>query len=73
MLRQKRNISGIINNTAQSDPRPTKIVRRFLNMGLSFEETGNILKDIYFVSEEKIRLLLNVVKKGMKYVLDKYN
>ena len=51
--------------------RPTKIVRRFLNMGLSFEEIENILKDIYFVSEEKIRLLLNVVKRGMKYLDDK--
>lgn len=50
--------------------RPTKIVRRFLKMGLSFEKIAAVLRDIYFVSEVKIELLLDIVKREMKY-LDK--
>ncbi|MDO5089690.1 MAG: coproporphyrinogen III oxidase [Leptotrichiaceae bacterium] len=48
--------------------RPTKIVGRFLNMGLSYEEIEDILKNIYLVSEEKIKLLLNIVKRQQPYL-----
>ena len=33
--------------------RPTKIVRRFLNMNLSYEKIAEILENVYFVSKEK--------------------
>ena len=48
--------------------RPTKIAGRFLNMGLSYEKIADILKNIYFVSEEKIKLLLDIVKRQGKYL-----
>ena len=50
--------------------RPTKIVGRFLKMGLSYEKISEILKNIYLVSDEKRNLLINIVKKQQKY-LDK--
>ena len=50
--------------------RPTKIVGRFLKMGLSYEKILEILKNIYLVSDEKRNLLINIVKKQQKY-LDK--
>ena len=50
--------------------RPTKIVGRFLKMGLSYEKILEILRDIYLVSDEKRNLLINIVKKQQKY-LDK--
>ena len=50
--------------------RPTKIVGRFLKMGLSYEKIGKILKNIYLVSDEKVNLLLNTVKRQIPY-LDK--
>ena len=34
--------------------RPTKIVRRFLNVGISYDEIENILVKIYFVSSKFI-------------------
>lgn len=48
--------------------RPTKIVGRFLSMGLSYEKIEEILKNIYFVSDEKIKLLLGIVKRQEKYL-----
>ena len=50
--------------------RLTKIVGRFLKMGLSYEKILEILRDIYLVSDEKRNLLINIVKKQQKY-LDK--
>ena len=50
--------------------RPTKIVRRFLNMNLSYEKIAEILENVYFVSKEKINLLLEISKRQKKY-LDK--
>ena len=48
--------------------RPTKIVRRFLNMGLSYGKIKEILKNIYFVSEEKIALLMDISERQEKYL-----
>ena len=50
--------------------RPTKIIGRFLKMGLSYEEIDKILEKIYFVSDEKRKLLLDIVKRQEPY-LDK--
>ncbi len=50
--------------------RPTKIVGRFLKMGLAYEEIDEILEKIYFVGNEKRPLLLNIVKRQIPY-LDK--
>lgn len=48
--------------------RPTKIVRRFLNMSFDYNLIYDILKNIYFLSENKINLLLNIVKNQEKYL-----
>ena len=50
--------------------RPTKIVGRFLKIGLSYKKIREILKNIYLVSDEKVSLLLNIVKRQIPY-LDK--
>ena len=50
--------------------RPTKIVGRFLKMGLDYNEIDEILEKIYFVSDEKRKLLLDIVKCQESY-LDK--
>ena len=50
--------------------RPTKIVGRFLKMGLGYDEIDEILGKIYFVSDEKRKLLLDIVKRQEPY-LDK--
>ena len=50
--------------------RPTKIVGRFLKMGLSYNEINEILEKIYLVSNEKRELLLDIVKRQEPY-LDK--
>ena len=50
--------------------RPTKIVGRFLKMGLSYNEIDEILEKIYLVSNEKRKLLLDIVKRQEPY-LDK--
>ena len=50
--------------------RPTKIVGRFLKMGLSYEKIDEILEKIYFVSAEKRKLLLSIAKRQEPY-LDK--
>ncbi len=48
--------------------RPTKIVRRFLNMGLDYNEIESILKNIYLVSNKKVKLLIEIVQREMKYL-----
>ena len=48
--------------------RPTKIVRRFLNRGLSYDKIEKILKDIYHVNDQKVQLLMEIVKREMKYL-----
>ena len=50
--------------------RPTKIVGRFLKMGFNYDEIDEILEKIYFVSDEKRKLLLDIVKRQEPY-LDK--
>jgi len=48
--------------------RPTKIVGRFLKMGLSYNEINEILEKIYLVSNEKRNLLLDIVKRQEPYL-----
>ena len=50
--------------------RPTKIVGRFLKMGLSYEKISEILENIYLVSKTKRDLLIGIVKRQEPY-LDK--
>ena len=51
--------------------RPTKIVRRFLDMGLGYDEIEKILETIYLVSKKKIDLLIKIVKTEMPYLDNK--
>lgn len=51
--------------------RPTKLVRRFLIMGYSYEEIDEILETLYFTFPEKRKLLIDVVKKELEYLNDK--
>ncbi|NME35279.1 MULTISPECIES: coproporphyrinogen III oxidase [Fusobacterium] len=48
--------------------RPTKLIRRYLVMGYSYEEIDVILDKLYFVFPEKRKLLLDVVKKENEYL-----
>lgn len=48
--------------------RPTKVVRRFLALGCSYDEIREIMKDFLLVSEEKIELLIKVVKKELEFL-----
>lgn len=48
--------------------RPTKVVRRFLNLGYSYDEIREILKDFMLVKDEKIELLIEVVKKELEFL-----
>ena len=48
--------------------RPTKIIRRFLEMGLEYSEIEDILEYIYLVNRKKINLLSKVVKAEMAYL-----
>lgn len=48
--------------------RPTKLVRRYLIMGYTYEEIDEILDKLYFVFPEKRELLMNVVKKENEYL-----
>ena len=50
--------------------RPTKVVRRFLDSGFNLHYIENLLREFYQVSEEKAELLIDVVKRELKY-LDK--
>lgn len=51
--------------------RPTKLVRRFLIMGYSYEEIDEILDKLYFAFPKKRKLLIDVVKKENTYLNDK--
>ena len=46
--------------------RPTKVVRRYLNLGYNYDEIHKILKEFMVVSDEKIDLLIEVVKKRIR-------
>lgn len=48
--------------------RPTKLMRRMLALGYTFEEIEDILMGMYKVSEVKVKLLTTVVKKELKYL-----
>lgn len=48
--------------------RPTKVVRRLLVLGYSYDEIRRIMKDFYIVSEEKTELLIEVVKKELEFL-----
>lgn len=48
--------------------RPTKLIRRYLVMGYSYEEIDVILDKLYFIFPEKRKLLLDVVKKENEYL-----
>ena len=50
--------------------RPTKVVRRFLVLGYNYDEIRKLLKEFMLVSDEKIDILINVVKKELEF-LDK--
>lgn len=51
--------------------RPTKLVRRFISVGYSFEKIDEILKKLYFVFPEKRSLLFQVIEKENKYLNEK--
>lgn len=46
--------------------RPTKIVRRLLMQGCTYQEVEEILRDFYLVKENKIGLIIDVVKKELE-------
>lgn len=48
--------------------RPTKVVRRFLNLGYNYDEIREILKDFMLVHDDKINLLIEVVKKELNFL-----
>lgn len=48
--------------------RPTKVVRKLLALGYSYDEIRRIMKDFYIVSEEKTELLIKVVKKELEFL-----
>ena len=48
--------------------RPTKLVRRFLDAGYNFSYIEKLLTDFYLVKPEKAELLINIVKKELKYL-----
>lgn len=48
--------------------RPTKVVRRFLALGYNYSEIRKIMKEFLLVSDEKIELLIDVVKKELEFL-----
>lgn len=48
--------------------RPTKIVRRFLQEGYSYEAISSIFEEFYLVQKEKAELLVEIVKKEMQFL-----
>lgn len=42
--------------------RPTKMTRRFLNMGFSQERVEKLLKNMYLATDEKVNLLMQVIE-----------
>lgn len=52
--------------------RPTKVLRRLLTAGYTYEEAAQMLKDFYLVSDEKIDLLITTVKKELEFLNREY-
>lgn len=52
--------------------RPTKVLRRLLSLGYSYEQAEDMLRDFYIVSDEKIKLLINTVKKELEFLNREY-
>ena len=48
--------------------RPTKVLRRLLATGSTYEKAENMLRDFYLVTDEKIKLLVDTVKKENKFL-----
>ena len=48
--------------------RPTKVVRRFLALGYSYEEIKKMMQEFLLVTEKKIDLLIEVVKKELEFL-----
>lgn len=48
--------------------RPTKVVRRLLALNYSYNEIRKIMQEFLLVSEEKIELLIEVVKKELEFL-----
>ena len=48
--------------------RPTKLIRRYLIMGYTYDEIDEILEKLYFVFPEKRKLLIEVEKKENEYL-----
>ena len=48
--------------------RPTKLVRRFLNLSYTYEDIKNILCHLYLVTPKKAKLLIDIVKKEMNFL-----
>ena len=52
--------------------RPTKVLRRLLATGSTYEEAENMLRDFYLVTDEKIKLLVDTVKKENEFLNREY-
>lgn len=52
--------------------RPTKVLRRLLSLGYSYEQAEDMLRDFYIVSNEKIELLIDTVKKELEFLNREY-
>ena len=52
--------------------RPTKVLRRLLSLRYSYEQAEDMLRDFYIVSDEKIELLINTVKKELEFLNREY-
>lgn len=48
--------------------RPTKLVRRLINLSFSFDEIEILFKELYLLTQEKINLLFEIVKKELQYL-----
>ena len=48
--------------------RPTKLLRRILTLGYTFPEVEELLKNLYLVTEEKVNLLVQIVKKELEFL-----
>lgn len=47
--------------------RPTKVVRRLLALGYEYAEIKNIMQEFLLVKEEKVDILIEVVKKSWSF------
>ena len=48
--------------------RPTKLVHNLLEYGKNYDEIKEILKEVYLLQDEKIQLLIDIVKNSIKYI-----